>query len=113
MSITDELLQNNEGHAEPFDKGSLPLPPASARRRPVQQPENPTMRSAGRAVGSAPFSPAMGILCVAHFTARFASSQAPPRRVRISAALGFEGEVCSNGLWLGRKLAGSKEKAST
>jgi carbonic anhydrase len=28
MSITDELLQNNERYAETFDKGDLPLPPA-------------------------------------------------------------------------------------
>jgi carbonic anhydrase len=28
MSVTDELLQNNEGYAEGFDKGDLPLPPA-------------------------------------------------------------------------------------
>jgi carbonic anhydrase len=28
MSITDELLQNNERYAEGFDKGDLPLPPA-------------------------------------------------------------------------------------
>ncbi len=27
MSITDELLQNNERYAESFDKGDLPLPP--------------------------------------------------------------------------------------
>lgn len=28
MSVTDELLQNNEVYAESFDKGDLPLPPA-------------------------------------------------------------------------------------
>jgi carbonic anhydrase len=28
MSVTDELLQNNEAYAESFDKGDLPLPPA-------------------------------------------------------------------------------------
>jgi carbonic anhydrase len=28
MSVTDELLQNNEGYAEAFDKGDLSLPPA-------------------------------------------------------------------------------------
>ena len=28
MSITDELLQNNEAYAESFEKGDLPLPPA-------------------------------------------------------------------------------------
>ncbi len=28
MSITDELLHNNEAYAESFDKGDLPLPPA-------------------------------------------------------------------------------------
>src|SRR3954466_7815102 len=28
MSVTDELLQNNERYAEDFDKGDLPLPPA-------------------------------------------------------------------------------------
>ena len=28
MSVTDELLQNNEAYAETFDKGDLPLPPA-------------------------------------------------------------------------------------
>src|SRR5919198_819843 len=28
MSVTDELLQNNEGYAESFEKGDLPLPPA-------------------------------------------------------------------------------------
>src|SRR3712207_6025307 len=27
MSVTDELLQNNERYAETFDKGDLPLPP--------------------------------------------------------------------------------------
>ena len=28
MTVTDELLQNNEAYAEAFDKGDLPLPPA-------------------------------------------------------------------------------------
>jgi carbonic anhydrase len=28
MSITDELLRNNEAYAESFEKGDLPLPPA-------------------------------------------------------------------------------------
>ncbi len=28
MSVTDELLKNNEGYAAGFDKGDLPLPPA-------------------------------------------------------------------------------------
>jgi carbonic anhydrase len=28
MTVTDELLQNNERYAESFDKGDLPLPPA-------------------------------------------------------------------------------------
>jgi carbonic anhydrase len=28
MSVTDELLANNERYAEGFDKGELPLPPA-------------------------------------------------------------------------------------
>jgi carbonic anhydrase len=28
MSVTDDLLQNNESYAESFDKGDLPLPPA-------------------------------------------------------------------------------------
>ncbi|HEX2097711.1 MAG TPA: carbonic anhydrase [Rubrobacteraceae bacterium] len=28
MSVTDELLQNNEAYAESFDKGNLPVPPA-------------------------------------------------------------------------------------
>src|SRR4051795_5578100 len=28
MSVTDELLRNNETYAETFDKGDLPLPPA-------------------------------------------------------------------------------------
>jgi carbonic anhydrase len=28
MSVTDELLRNNEAYAESFDKGNLPLPPA-------------------------------------------------------------------------------------
>jgi len=28
MSATDDLLKNNEGFAEGFDKGDLPLPPA-------------------------------------------------------------------------------------
>src|ERR671911_2759565 len=28
MSVTDELLHNNEAYAESFDKGDLPLPPA-------------------------------------------------------------------------------------
>jgi carbonic anhydrase len=28
MSVTDELLRNNEAYAEKFDKGDLPLPPA-------------------------------------------------------------------------------------
>ena len=27
MSVTDDLLQNNERYAESFDKGDLPLPP--------------------------------------------------------------------------------------
>jgi carbonic anhydrase len=29
MSVTDELLQNNEAYASGFDKGDLPMPPAS------------------------------------------------------------------------------------
>ena len=28
MSVTDELLKNNEAYAEGFDKGDLPIPPA-------------------------------------------------------------------------------------
>ena len=28
MSVTDDLLQNNERYSEDFDKGDLPLPPA-------------------------------------------------------------------------------------
>jgi carbonic anhydrase len=28
MSVTDELIANNEAYASSFDKGSLPLPPA-------------------------------------------------------------------------------------
>jgi carbonic anhydrase len=28
MSVTDDLLRNNEAYAESFDKGDLPLPPA-------------------------------------------------------------------------------------
>ena len=28
MSVTDELLRNNEAYAQSFDKGDLPLPPA-------------------------------------------------------------------------------------
>jgi carbonic anhydrase len=28
MSVTDELLQSNEGYAASFDKGDLPMPPA-------------------------------------------------------------------------------------
>jgi carbonic anhydrase len=28
MSATDDLLRNNEGYAESFDRGDLPLPPA-------------------------------------------------------------------------------------
>ena len=28
MSVTDDLLRNNETYAESFDKGDLPLPPA-------------------------------------------------------------------------------------
>jgi carbonic anhydrase len=28
MSVTDELLRNNEAYAATFDKGNLPLPPA-------------------------------------------------------------------------------------
>ena len=30
MSVTDELLQNNEIYAESFDKADLPLPPAKS-----------------------------------------------------------------------------------
>jgi carbonic anhydrase len=30
MSITDELLRNNEAYAETFDKGDLPMPPAKS-----------------------------------------------------------------------------------
>ena len=30
MSITDELLKNNEEYAKEFDKGDLPIPPAKA-----------------------------------------------------------------------------------
>src|ERR687890_2129324 len=29
MSVTDKLLQNNASYAETFEKGHLPLPPAS------------------------------------------------------------------------------------
>ena len=32
MSVTDELLRNNENYAASFDKGDLPMPPA--RRSP-------------------------------------------------------------------------------
>ena len=28
MSVTDDLLRNNEAYAAGFDKGDLPLPPA-------------------------------------------------------------------------------------
>lgn len=28
MSVTDELLKNNDAYAASFDKGDLPLPPA-------------------------------------------------------------------------------------
>jgi carbonic anhydrase len=28
MSVTDQLLTNNESYASSFDKGQLPLPPA-------------------------------------------------------------------------------------
>ena len=28
MTVTDELLANNEAYASSFDKGDLPLPPA-------------------------------------------------------------------------------------
>ena len=28
MSVTDDLLRNNEAYAEAFDKGDLPMPPA-------------------------------------------------------------------------------------
>src|SRR5881398_3875173 len=28
MSVTDDLLKNNEAYARSFDKGTLPLPPA-------------------------------------------------------------------------------------
>jgi carbonic anhydrase len=28
MSVTDDLLRNNEAYAEKFDKGDIPLPPA-------------------------------------------------------------------------------------
>jgi carbonic anhydrase len=28
MSVTDELLRNNQAYAESFDKGDLPIPPA-------------------------------------------------------------------------------------
>ena len=28
MSVTDDLLRNNEAYAESFQKGDLPLPPA-------------------------------------------------------------------------------------
>jgi carbonic anhydrase len=30
MSVTEELLHNNEAYAESFEKGDLPLPPARA-----------------------------------------------------------------------------------
>ncbi len=29
MSVTDELLKNNEAYAQEFDKGDLPMPPSS------------------------------------------------------------------------------------
>ena len=29
MSVTDELLKNNEGYAADFDKGDLPMPPGA------------------------------------------------------------------------------------
>ena len=28
MSVTDELLRNNDTYAEAFDKGELPMPPS-------------------------------------------------------------------------------------
>ena len=37
MSVTDELVSNNESYSAQFDKGDLPLPPAKkvAVRRPA------------------------------------------------------------------------------
>lgn len=32
MSVTDELVRNAERYAEGFDKGGLPMPPASRLR---------------------------------------------------------------------------------
>jgi carbonic anhydrase len=32
MTATDELLKNAEKHAEGFDKGDLPMPPAKKSR---------------------------------------------------------------------------------
>ena len=32
MSVTDELLANNEAYAASFDKGDLPLPPGEEGR---------------------------------------------------------------------------------
>ena len=31
MTVTDELLQNNQRYAERFDKGDLSLPPAKGK----------------------------------------------------------------------------------
>ena len=50
MSVTDELVANNEAYAAQFDKGDLPLPPGrkvavvacmDARLNPLRHPRPP------------------------------------------------------------------------
>jgi hypothetical protein len=50
VSVTDELLANNEAYAASFDKGELPLPPAKKwPSSPAWTPASiPTARSAAR-----------------------------------------------------------------
>ena len=51
MTVTDELLQNNQRYAERFDKGDLSLPPAKGALpdlRPREQRHHADARKRGR-----------------------------------------------------------------
>ena len=50
MSVTDELLANNEAYAASFDKGDLPLPPGRkiAIVACMDARLNPTVRSGSK-----------------------------------------------------------------
>ena len=99
MSITDELLRNNEGYAKSFDKGGLPLPPAkrSASSRTTPWESDDEVREEGGWIGACPASRDHTMRHALHREVCVLSSTTKARS-RTSAALGFQGEVCSKGL---------------